>query len=54
MTLFLLGILVGSGIGFFIASLLSIGHDSDLIDHMQAQEAYINKLAQELAQERAK
>lgn len=48
MTLFLSGILVGTGVGFLVASLLSISHDADLIDHMQAQERRIQELARQL------
>lgn len=48
MTLFLFGIFVGSGLGFLAASLLSIGHDSDLIDRIQAQELHIRELARRL------
>ena len=48
MALFLFGILIGSGLGFLTASLLSIGHDSDLIDRIQVQEQHIRELARQL------
>ena len=53
--IFFVGLFIGSGIGFFIASLLTIGKDSDLIDmiqnqrqHIRAQELRIRELARRL------
>jgi hypothetical protein len=40
--------LVGSIIGFVMASMLTIGHDSDLIDRIQVQERHIRELARQL------
>lgn len=46
--IFLVGMLVGSIIGFVMASMLTIGHDSDLIDRIQVQERHIRELARQL------
>ena len=46
--IFLAGMLVGSIIGFVMASMLTIGHDSDLIDRIQVQERHIRELARQL------
>ncbi len=53
--IFFVGLFVGSGIGIFIASLLTIGKDADLIDliqnqrqHIRAQEMRIRELARRL------
>lgn len=46
--IFLAGMLVGSIIGFVMASMLTIGHDSDLIDRIQVQEQHIRELARQL------
>ncbi len=53
--IFFVGLFVGSGIGIFIASLLTIGKDADLIDliqnqrlHIEAQELQIRELARRL------
>ncbi len=55
MTLFLFGIFIGSGIGFLMASILTIGKDADLVDMIQnqrqaieAQELRIRELARRL------
>ena len=41
-------LMVGFVAGFFAASLLSIGHDADLIDRIQVQERHIRELARQL------
>ena len=46
--IFLVGMLVGSIIGFVMASMLTIGHDADLIDRIQVQERHIRELARQL------
>ena len=53
--IFFVGLFVGSGIGFLMASLLTIGKDSDLVDMIQnqrqaieAQELRIRELARRL------
>ncbi len=53
--IFFVGLFIGSGIGFTMASLLTIGKDSDLVDMIQnqrqaieAQELRIRELARRL------
>ncbi len=53
--IFFVGLFIGSGLGFTMASILTIGKDADLIDliqnqrqHIRAQELRILELARRL------